>query len=1221
MKKRRIVLMITALAVMLTSFAGLSGRAEAGAPFVLSITPGNESVISDRWDGDAFLEFDRSVYFNSDRTKGAKLYKAYYDGTVMHKDLVGSVDGNTSFGLALGGTSPDDTRRLQIHFGGLGGSGFFGDPTNQYNNDYQFIYYLEIDQGLVVSRESGDPMPAMGYSDFRFTVRATPPQVTSFYPTGTGVNGTNLALVMSFDENIKTFDGIPAHTALLYKYDASATSWATAPHIECIVEVYMNQVRLIPESALEPNTLYGVMVSGIANARGNSANVFSDSMRAAFPGIDYPLAYMSDFRMDGVWWFRTASSFDNLTLVSTTPAANAIEVPLTTNIQLVFNKQVMAHDDGNDYYVYIKDYDTGAIAAQINVDDIYVLRSGGSSTTLTIDHTHNTFELQKNKRYYVEVDQLAFESLLTDEYSVGIYGRDWNFRTTTTHTVRFLDHNGGLIKEQTVDHETDATPPPDPLRDNYVFKGWSGSYLSVTENRDLSPIYNRLYALNYTPGTGGTILGTASQSVESGTDGAQVTASPNAHHHFVQWSDGLATAARIDRNVTADISVTALFEIDQHTLKYAAGPGGWLTGDADQLVDYGSNGTPVTAVANTGRHFVQWNDGVLDNPRTDIGVSANVDVTAQFAIDQFTLKYAAGAGGSLLGEPDQLVDYWNDGSQVTAKPDEGHHFVQWSDGVLTAARIERNVTGSIDVTAQFAINQYALTYTAGTGGTITGTLNQTVNWDTSGAEVTAEPAAGHHFTHWSDDPTNTNPKRTDTNVKANVDVTALFERNTYTLRYAAGPRGTLTGSALQSVLYQDSGAEVIAVPDTGCHFVKWSDGVLTAARIDIDVSGDIDVSAEFAVNRYALNYTAGTGGAIVGAANQTVEHGDSGTQVTAAPVGPFHFVKWSDGALSATRTDTNITGNLALTAEFTVDTYLVSFVDYDGSVLKTQVVGYGGAATAPAASRAGHTFIGWDQEYGFITANLTVTARYELNRYEVSFLGHDGALLKRQTVAHGGGASAPPAPSREGYTFTGWDRGFSNVTSDLAVKANYTLNSYKVIFADHDGSALSTQTVNFGEDAVPPKVGAREGYVFSAWDKDHKNIRADATITALYLPAALPVSGVSAQNGGTQVVVDARELRVTGASVAGGTATVNPDGTITLQFEGAIEPGDKVVTLTLEDGSTVTTLVAIPDKDIPLASAPPQANSLPWLWIVVAAVILCGAVLIVILIIQKNRAR
>jgi hypothetical protein len=83
----------------------------------------------------------------------------------------------------------------------------------------------------------------------------------------------------------------------------------------------------------------------------------------------------------------------------------------------------------------------------------------------------------------------------------------------------------------------------------------------------------------------------------------------------------------------ADVDVTANFAVDTFTLDYAAGANGSLTGDISQTVDYGADGTAVTAEPATGYHFVNWSDGSTDNPRTDTNVMADVDVTANFAVN------------------------------------------------------------------------------------------------------------------------------------------------------------------------------------------------------------------------------------------------------------------------------------------------------------------------------------------------------------------------------------------------------------------------------------------------------------------------------------------------------------------------------------------------------------------------------------------------------------
>ena len=125
----------------------------------------------------------------------------------------------------------------------------------------------------------------------------------------------------------------------------------------------------------------------------------------------------------------------------------------------------------------------------------------------------------------------------------------------------------------------------------------------------------------------------------------------------------------------------------------------------------------------------------------------------------------------------------------------------------------------------------------------------------------------------------------------------------------------------------------------------------------------------------------------------------------------------------------------------TVTKHTVTFKDWNGSVLKTQSVFHGGAATAPAnPTRTGYTFTGWDKAFNNVTADLVVTAQYSANTYTVTFKDWNGTVLKTQQVQYGGAATAPANPTRTGYTFTGWDKAFTNVTANLVVTAQYVQN-------------------------------------------------------------------------------------------------------------------------------------------------------------------------------------
>jgi hypothetical protein len=78
------------------------------------------------------------------------------------------------------------------------------------------------------------------------------------------------------------------------------------------------------------------------------------------------------------------------------------------------------------------------------------------------------------------------------------------------------------------------------------------------------------YTLSYLADTNGFITGTRHQSVVSGSDGTQVTATPNTGYHFIKWSDNVLDVNRKEINVIANLSVTALFAADVLENNYSA---------------------------------------------------------------------------------------------------------------------------------------------------------------------------------------------------------------------------------------------------------------------------------------------------------------------------------------------------------------------------------------------------------------------------------------------------------------------------------------------------------------------------------------------------------------------------------------------------------------------------------------------------------------------------
>lgn len=103
-------------------------------------------------------------------------------------------------------------------------------------------------------------------------------------------------------------------------------------------------------------------------------------------------------------------------------------------------------------------------------------------------------------------------------------------------------------------------------------------------------------------------------------------------------------------------------------------------GSVQQQVEYTcqSDSAVLLAVAASGYHFVEWTDGVADNPRT-VHISSDTAFTARFLTDTLTLTVVpndvrfggvSGGGGYLYAEP----------ATVSATAYSGYRFDHWSDG-------------------------------------------------------------------------------------------------------------------------------------------------------------------------------------------------------------------------------------------------------------------------------------------------------------------------------------------------------------------------------------------------------------------------------------------------------------------------------------------------------------------------------------------------------------
>lgn len=493
----------------------------------------------------------------------------------------------------------------------------------------------------------------------------------------------------------------------------------------------------------------------------------------------------------------------------------------------------------------------------------------------------------------------------------------------------------------------------------------------------------------------------------------------------------------------------------------------------------------------------------------------------------------------------------------------------------TNARIDANRTSfitNVTLTAQWNINQYTLnvyaqfnkassataktsTYERGTtGGTVKITSSGTagasattkINYQSTTTMV-ATPATGYTFGGWYASPTlsgttvtawgtqfaSTATATTSAMGTGGLNYYAKFEINTYTIgvyaynNSAAAPGTFTNGTTGGSVGFASSAGSkgttrtnvhgqsvtIYAKPNTGYTFAGWYYGntssMSSAASIAVGsctLSGGVysyswtttdsrSYSAKFTINQYTLTINP-NGGSYGGTTNNSTVTQYYGTTYSVAdPTRTgYTFKNWTiakTGGGTATGSISNKVytfgaGNDTITAQWSVNNYGITVDPNGGTVSNMQ---YYNAANGAAS--------GTLTSSGSFTASKTFQMAYNTTA----------------TIT---------APTRTGYTFTGWTKTAGNGTltngspvttanssfkvtnSTATIKANWQVNQYTLTvkaysntaaapgtFANNvtggtvkigSGAAGATETanINFGSTAQMTATAAT-GYTFKGW--------------------------------------------------------------------------------------------------------------------------------------------
>ena len=239
---------------------------------------------------------------------------------------------------------------------------------------------------------------------------------------------------------------------------------------------------------------------------------------------------------------------------------------------------------------------------------------------------------------------------------------------------------------------------------------------------------------------------------------------------------------------------------------------------------------------------------------------------------------------------------------------------------------------------------------------------------------------------------------------------------------------------------------------------------------------------------------------------QEVEYGLTATKPADPTLKGYTFAFWylGEDEQNATAYDFNtpVTENITLTAKWNINKYTVTFNSYGGTpVPLAQEVEYGHTATKPVEpTLKGYTFDGWyldgeEEPFDFgttITSDITLTAKWEINKYTVTFDSYGGSKVDPQVVEYGLYAQKPEEPTLKGFTFAYWylddeneayDFDTTPITEDITLTAKWEINKFKVTFDTDGGEPIpDDQFVEWGLFVEEPTTEpTKTGYTFDGW--------------------------------------------------------------------------------------------------------------------------------------------
>ena len=533
----------------------------------------------------------------------------------------------------------------------------------------------------------------------------------------------------------------------------------------------------------------------------------------------------------------------------------------------------------------------------------------------------------------------------------------------------------------------------------------------------------------------------ATDSIAFGSKIEQINAPDKEGYTFIGWAEVPETMP------AKDIVLTAKYSVNKYTIKYVIGEDVIET----VTVEYGSTIEFIEEPTKEGYTFSGWSCEYTTMPAKDIVVNGSYNAksyTITYKVDDKEYKTENVAFGTKI----QLIE---------APTKEGYTFSGWSEAPETMPAKDITISGT------FSVNSYKVTYKV--DGTEYKTVN--VNYGEKIVLIDAPAKDGFTFSGWTDAP--------ETMPAKDITISGTFGVNSYKVTYM------VDGKEHQSVslAYGSAITLIEALTKEGYTFSGWSEAPETMPAKDIVINGS------FTVNSYKVTYM------VDGANYKTVDvnFGEK-IELIATPIkNGFTFSGWSEAPETMPAKDIVINGS------FGVNSYKVTYM-VDGKEYQSVSLAYGSAITLiDAPTKEGHTFSGWSEAPETMPAkDITISGTFSVNSYKITYMV-DGTEFKTVNVNFGEKIELITAPTKDGFTFSGWtDAPDVMPAKDIVINGSFLTNAYSVTYMV-DGKEYRTIQVSYGAKIELIGAPAKEGHTFCGWGEVPESMPAkDIVLTAEY---------------------------------------------------------------------------------------------------------------------------